>query len=62
MRTDLIREDGLVIEKSLRPIHQGIDIFWSRQLGWPLVLDSVFPQIFVASVKSEITVIYLGRV
>ena len=30
------------------PIHQSIHIFWSRELGRPLVLHAVFPEIFVS--------------
>ena len=28
--TDLIGENGIIIQQILRPIHQGIDIFWCR--------------------------------
>lgn len=42
-RTDLIREDFLVVQDPLRPVHQRVDVLGSGQLRWPLVLHAVFP-------------------
>lgn len=45
---NFVGEYILVIEHGLGPIHQSIHIFWSRELGRPLVLHAVFPEIFVS--------------
>lgn len=46
-RTNLVWEDPLVIENVLRPVHQSVDVVRRSKLGGPLVLDAVFPEVFV---------------
>ena len=46
--TYLVRKDGFIVQKPLRPVHQGIDILWCWELGRPSVLCSVFPQVFIS--------------
>ena len=45
LRTDLVREDRLVVQKTLGPVHKRIDIIWSRKFGRSLVLDAILPEV-----------------
>lgn len=45
LRTDLVREDRLVVQKSLSPVHERIDIIWGRKFGRSLVLDAILPEV-----------------
>ena len=49
--TDGIREDGLVIEETLCPVHKGVDIFGGRELRGAFVAHAVFPEVFVSGFK-----------
>ena len=45
VRTDLVREDRFVVQKTLGPVHKRIDIIWGRKFGGSLVLDAVLPEV-----------------
>lgn len=45
--TYLIREDILVVQNVLSPIHQSVYVFWGWKFGGLLVLDTIFPQVLV---------------
>lgn len=45
LRTNLVREDSLVVQKALRPVHERIDIIRSRKFGRPLVLNAILPEV-----------------
>jgi hypothetical protein len=52
-RTDGIREDGLVVEDVLGPVHEGVDILGRGKLRGALVTYAVFPEVLVSDfVKS----------
>ena len=46
--TDSIREDGLVIEDILGPVHEGVDILGRGKLRGALVTYAVFPKVLVS--------------
>jgi hypothetical protein len=46
--TDRIREDGLVVEDILGPVHEGVDILGRGKLCGSLVAHAIFPEIFVS--------------
>jgi len=45
LRTDLVREDRLVVQKTLGPVHERIDIIRGRKFGRALVLDTILPEV-----------------
>jgi hypothetical protein len=49
--TDSIREDSLVVEDILSPVHEGVDILRRGKLCGTLVAHAVFPEIFVSDSK-----------
>jgi hypothetical protein len=51
--TDRIREDGLVIEETLGPVHKGVNIFGSRELRRAFVAHAVFPEVFVSGSRKR---------
>lgn len=62
-RTDLAREDGLVIELLLHPGHQVVDVLGSGELDGLLHLGAVGPQVLVPGreVREAMIVISGGR-
>lgn len=51
LRTDLVREDRLVVQKTLGPVHKRIDIIWSRKFGRSFVLDAILPEVLKPALK-----------
>ena len=47
MHTDLVWEDGLVVEETLDPVHECVDVVGCRELSRSFVRHAVFPEIFV---------------
>jgi len=47
--TYLIWEYILVVQEVLGPVHQRVNVFRSWKFGRFLVLDTVFPQVFIPS-------------
>lgn len=46
--TDGIREDGLVVEDILGPVHEGVDVLGRGKLRGALVTYAVFPKVLVS--------------
>lgn len=51
--TDGIREDGLIVEETLGPVHKGVNIFGSWKLRGAFVAHAVFPEVFVSGSIKE---------
>jgi hypothetical protein len=51
LRTNLVREDRFVVQKTLGPVHKRIDIVWSRKFGRSLVLDTILPEVLKSAFK-----------
>jgi hypothetical protein len=47
-RTDGVWEDGLIVEKILGPVHEGINILRRGKLCGALVAHAIFPEVFVS--------------
>lgn len=41
--TYLVREDLIVVQEALRPVHECIDVVWCGELCWSLVSHAIFP-------------------
>ena len=48
-RTHLAWEDLLIIQQSLRPVHERVDVLRRGQLRCLLVPYAVFPEVFVSA-------------
>ena len=46
--TDGIREDSLVVEDILAPVHEGIDVRGRGKLRRAFVAHAIFPEVFVS--------------
>jgi len=51
--TDRIREDGLVIEDILGPVHEGVDILGRGKLRGALVTHAVFPKVLISRARGH---------
>lgn len=45
IHTNSAGEHLLIVDITLHPAHQMLDIFWSRHLGWSLVVLRVLPEV-----------------
>ena len=50
-RTYLVRENIFVVQESLRPVHERIDVVWGGELRWPLVSHTIFPKVLVSEIN-----------
>ena len=52
-RTNLVREDGLILEEALRPIHERVNVFRGWKFRWPFVSVTIFPEVFISIQRSR---------
>lgn len=46
--TDLVGEDGCIVEKALYPVHQRVHVLGCRKLRGAFVFDPILPEILVS--------------
>lgn len=53
-RTDLERENGLIVQLSFDPAHKQVDVFWRTDFDGLLHLHAISPQVLIPEDKPSI--------